>query len=264
MNSQATTTDTAYQLVEDYNTTVKNDCNDCFIVSTGAKNKMFTIWRIHQGIFNYHSFIKSLSSDFTKAITEAIEIAKPTGLYIEVERDEVGKRTKANIFTFGKYNGEKLEVVAEKDPRYVLWYINSSIEYSYKHSYGLPSLAVKAIGLQADLIEVVKKENSEKRLEKFGNSQFVGIAGQRINITATIIKQACWDGTFGLTFKCELQDEGGNVIIYKGSKDITEYVAESGCVENHPTGTTIKLSAKVKGHDEYNGVKQTYISHPKF
>lgn len=256
----------AYKMIADYNATAKDQTENrgYFFISTGAKNKMFTLWRFNPiAIFKPDWFIKSLSNDIIKAVEDAITIASAAGITLDIEEDQVGDRAKAYHFQFGKYKGELIDDVAEKDPRYLLWFINSSYEYASKHRTKLSNHAVYALNLQAEAIAAVKQQNIANRVAKFGSSQFIGTVNERRDFTLTILKRSIVGSMFGTCYKIEMLDSNNNLVIYSGSVDLTEYKDADGYIKNHEKGTQITFKATIKSHYEANGVKQTYVTRPK-
>jgi methyl coenzyme M reductase beta subunit len=78
----------------------------------------------------------------------------------------------------------------------------------------------------------------------------VGTVGERREFTLTVVHVHAFEGQFGYVFINILNDAEGNVVVYKGSKELGE------------KGTTLTLKATVKEHGERDGVKQTIIARP--
>jgi len=82
-------------------------------------------------------------------------------------------------------------------------------------------------------------------------SKFIGEVGQKVTIEAQLNVVKTYTGGFGPVFFHVMKDAAGSVIFYKGSKRLGY------------KGDTIKVTAKVKGHDIRDDVKQTIIERPK-
>jgi hypothetical protein len=90
------------------------------------------------------------------------------------------------------------------------------------------------------------KEKTERPV-----SQFVGAPGQAIDLNVTLKYVTETNGRFP-GFMYLLNDEHGNTIKWFTTLDIKRKV-----------GDTMKMCCKVKGHEEYKGVKGTIVSHAK-
>lgn len=94
---------------------------------------------------------------------------------------------------------------------------------------------------------------AERRAERVAadrNSQHVGAVGARVELTLRCEKVFSFDGFYGTTHINLCRDEANNVIVYKGSNSFEE-------------GTTFRVKATIKAHEERDGVAQTLISRPK-
>ena len=117
-----------------------------------------------------------------------------------------------------------------------------SLEYTDGKNHGL--LASLFPAWKKDLeIKIEKKKKEEK--EKL--SEYVGEIGKRISfvpIEAEVVTS--WDTQFGLTMLWKITDEDGNIYIWKTSNEVAE--------------DTALITATVKEHTEFCGVKQTVIT----
>lgn len=94
-------------------------------------------------------------------------------------------------------------------------------------------------------MEKIQKDNAEKNAEK--ESEYVGQIGERIIILISESKiVTSWETQYGMTAIFKITDINGNIFIWKTSSGISE--------------RTRKISATVKCHKEYNGIKQTEIT----
>jgi len=95
----------------------------------------------------------------------------------------------------------------------------------------------------------MKKKASENALN-FSDSKYVGEIGERITQELTVIKMFAGDGFYGSYYIYTMQNDNGNCMVYKGSKQI-------GFEEDK-----LNMTFTIKSHDEYQGTKQTYIARP--
>ena len=82
---------------------------------------------------------------------------------------------------------------------------------------------------------------------------FVGEVGERRVFKLTVKRSRAFNGDYGIYRIITLEDEHGNVIVYKGGSD--ELYLDDG--------ESVEAKATVKEHGEFNNVKQTTITRPK-
>jgi hypothetical protein len=89
-----------------------------------------------------------------------------------------------------------------------------------------------------------------KRAEEAATSQWIGTVGQRRDFTLTIRHIVEMEGIYGYSYLHILNDDAGNVVIYKGTKLMGD------------RGERLTVKATIKEHGEREGVKQTKIARP--
>lgn len=88
-----------------------------------------------------------------------------------------------------------------------------------------------------------------------GASKHFGTVGQRVRkLRVTFIREAIFEGFYGATFVSTLMTDEGNVLVWKSSTCLLGV---------RKPGTRFDLTATIKAHIEYNGVKQTVLSRCK-
>lgn len=93
---------------------------------------------------------------------------------------------------------------------------------------------------------------------KAATAQHVGTVGERRDFDLTLKFKVIFETQFGFTKIYGMEDDAGNVIVYKGSSYLT-----------HPNGDAlekgdrVKFKATIKSHGERDGIKQTIVSRPK-
>lgn len=99
-------------------------------------------------------------------------------------------------------------------------------------------------------IQLVEAEVAKR--QKNASSAFFGEVGQRLTITLTVERVITLESQFyGTTWITIGRTPEGNVVTYKGTANIGS------------TDDTVTLTASVKEHTVYQGVKQTAIQRPK-
>ena len=94
-------------------------------------------------------------------------------------------------------------------------------------------------------------DRAAQKIEKAATAQHIGTVGERRDFTLTLAHVHEFEGAFGYVYIHILNDEAGNVVIYKGSKRL------SG-----DKGDTVTLKATIKEHGVRDGVAQTLIARP--
>jgi hypothetical protein len=112
------------------------------------------------------------------------------------------------------------------------------------------------------VVESEKRKEAQHAADSL--SQHVGEVGKRLEFNLNIKKVLSFDTQFGMTYIHLMRDDAGNVIVYKGSNDLSYGGTE--IVNNmweRKKLTRVTVKATVKEHGEREGIKQTVISRPK-
>lgn len=98
--------------------------------------------------------------------------------------------------------------------------------------------------------EQKKQERMAKEKEAQLGSIWVGKEGERLTLNNLSVKLlTSWETLYGYTFMYQFTDEAGNVYIWKTGNTVEE--------------NRVSLKGTVKGHGEFNGVKQTELTRCK-
>lgn len=114
----------------------------------------------------------------------------------------------------------------------------------------------KNLGFMVSLIpsylkEVEREQELQRKKASELNSTHVGCVGDRIKFQCTSVSTlTAWDTIYGTTFLYKLLDDAGNTYTWKTSKYI-------------PDTYTGLITATVKAHNEFRGVKQTELTRAK-
>lgn len=215
-----------------------------YVDITGRYSVYYTLWKAN--LNNADRFITNLSTDFQTAIQKA----KKAAGRIPIEIDRTGTKAglfnaaKLEILSFGKYREKTLGDIFVEDPKYII-YLSQNLEGKSKEW-------IEKIQYYKDLyFETIRKKNQEESI-----SQFVGKIGDKITIEAYIydVKETRNDYNGKVQYECKLKDDDGNKYktynIGNNPVDITKSVK---------VGDDITLTAKVKDHKEWLGVKFTLL-----
>lgn len=115
----------------------------------------------------------------------------------------------------------------------------------------------KHLGIAVSLL--IAYQNSIGRLEKLKEDaekkkalQHVGVIGKRETMELKVRDIKYWNNNFGVTTAVFFEDSSGNRLIWKASRD-----------PELDKDNFYQITGKIKAHSEYNGTKQTELSHCK-
>lgn len=101
-------------------------------------------------------------------------------------------------------------------------------------------------------------------------SKHLGTVGAKVSLEVTLVNvyeftdySFSYYGTTNYIYT--MKDVEGNVLVWKTTKDYALPLDEEGC-RWHPVskGDQIRVTGKIKAHDEYKGTKQTVLTRCKF
>lgn len=115
---------------------------------------------------------------------------------------------------------------------------------------GLTEAQNKAVLDMIARAEVKVAGYAAKRAAEAATSNWIGTVGKREMFTVTIRHIVEIDGIYGMSYLHIMNDDAGNVVIYKGTKVLGD------------KGERLTVKATVKEHGEREGVKQTKIARP--
>jgi hypothetical protein len=220
-----------------------------YIDVSGRYSVYYTLWKESLRSCN---FISNLSTDFMTAVEKAKKAAGRIPVIIDRTGTKAGmfQAAKSEIFSGGKHRGKTIGEVFVEDSQYIAW-LNKGDNYK-----GNDPIMKEKIKYYSDLYyETVTKQNREK-----SPSEHIGKVGDKITITANVYDSKKVANPFKngeMQMQCKLIDETGNKYktynldsIPKIGRDIKD-------------GDTVKLTAKVKNHTEYLGIKFTEIYYIK-
>lgn len=208
-----------------------------FIDVTGRYSVYYTLWK--ESLRSCH-FISNLSTDFMTAVEKAKKAAGRIPVIIDRTGTKAGmfQAAKSEIFSFGKHRGKTVGEVFVADPQYIVWLSKDNYQ-------GNDPIMIEKIKYYTELYyETVAKKNRET-----STSEHVGKIGDKIEIEANVYGAKKVPSSYNnkIQMQCKLVDEKGNKYsTYDLGKDVKD-------------GDTVKLTAKVKAHNEYLGIKFTQI-----
>lgn len=114
------------------------------------------------------------------------------------------------------------------------------------------SISEKQAAFLGKLLAQIPAREAQKaeRAAVNANSKHVGTVGARATWHVRVEWVKSFDSQFGTTFIHGLRDADGNVVIYKGSRQLAD------------KGQHVGFVATIKEHGERDGVKQTVVARP--
>lgn len=212
-----------------------------FLISlTGQKNCYFTLYLYKTGKVSPHvnpyKYIKNLSLDLLEAVRK---VATGKGLPIILVSD-VNNLPKKSVedqkIPFGKYKGEDVEEVFDKDPQYIVW-LSKNYNPTTKTGQALWETLTGYKNLYFQTLSDYNRENSR--------SQWVGNISQRMDLELTIIsKFSSGNLQEPSNPKYLSQDEGGNLFEFWYSKqlEIGKKIQLRGTVVKHLENLSRKVT----------------------
>lgn len=128
---------------------------------------------------------------------------------------------------------------------------------------------MRHFGLLASLIPSYKKSESKRiQSETKAISNYVGNVGDKFNLTLTYIRTVSYESQYGVGYFHFFMDEQGNIFKWSTNSPM-EYGVKQQDFDNTflytlDAGAIVKVSGRIKSHDEYRGEKQTVITRCKY
>lgn len=149
----------------------------------------------------------------------------------------------------------------------------SDYEHNLKVILGRDTLDTKFAGFAASAIPAYQRYLSDQlKREADKNSQYVGEVGKRqVFENLTVIFEKEFPGQYGVTVLVKFRDGAGNILVWFASGNSNALAVWETADDGKPVsyrslraGDVVKAAkATVKGHEEYQGVKQTVLTRLK-
>lgn len=112
-------------------------------------------------------------------------------------------------------------------------------------------------GLLASIIPSYRKSLSEKHTESTSN--YVGSIGDKLTILVKYNRSFWYESMYGATCIHLFSDDMGNIFKWSTGKNLVESDGRK-----IPEGSIVKLTGRIKSHDEYRNQKQTVLTRCKY
>lgn len=242
-----------------------------FYISSGGGNAMFTL-RCHRftdgNPFDSDRYIKNLSTNLEEAERKAmlrveefksrVEDEHCKVNYLGPEVDEIIKRRgrlsahktvqletiESGIIPFGKNRGQKIN---ELPDGYILWLSDQSKKPDTDAIMQTLSSVAIGVAMDRNLFEIRDKKRAEWK-EQDLKSNHIGIQFQRLNFEGKIVVSSFHNDEYSNPWYFTKILIGDDILVHTGKK-----IGE--------VGDELKFRARIKRHDERDGIKTTKISH---
>ena len=235
----------AYNLAEKHNEVVGSisDTDSYWVVSlTGCEHVYYTLYLFNKVSGNY-TYCRNLSSNIVEAVAK---IATSKGLPILLDEEDGNFKTRripAVCFQFGKYVGQSLVEVYEKDPQYVLWAAKNVLPKNKVQRQMLDNLQA----IVKSHFQMLTEKNKEEC-----SSEYYGQIKTRYDLTLKVYQVNEYINEFerSLSYRHRATDESGNLFQFYYKEPLDK-------------DTAFKLRGTVTRHQEYVGRKFTIINRVK-
>lgn len=137
-------------------------------------------------------------------------------------------------------------------------------DFFYKMLHAIHDWGRLSSGQERAVLTMIEKakgrieERAAAKEARIASARHVGTIGERRDFDLTLKFKTSFETRFGFTVVYVLEDDAGNVIVYKGTGYLTR---ENG--DALEKGDRVKFKATIKAHGERDGIKQTIVSRPK-
>lgn len=125
------------------------------------------------------------------------------------------------------------------------------------------SVSAKHLGIVASAVIAYERMNSTQIREKLDTDKskpetaYIGAKGDKVTITGTVTKALAVDSTYGY------YTETAILLIVEAGSTVLKTFTKAAWAFDIDQGDTITVTATVKKHADYKGIKQTVVNRPK-
>jgi hypothetical protein len=245
-----------------------------YFISIGGQGKMFTLRQGNNIGEEWH--IQNLGHDMQTAEKRAKEI---TGFDLEAPSMILNPLASKVTWDeaklpYGKHKGRFLSEVVNDDLGYLVWWSNRAKEFYESCPNERVKRFDKLVMETPEVIAEIEKRDAAYAVRKAQweaeaqalreSSVHLGEVGERIQFTGTITFEKSFENEWGYSYLTKIRTDEGSEVIYWNLipclvNDVRECAAKPTTKMDATKGDRVTFFAKVKKHDEYNGVKQTVV-----
>jgi len=225
----------ALRLVDEHNQKV-GESKVIFVVDlTGAKRCYFTLYRFNSGPgsphVNPYTYLRNLSLDLVEAVKK-VATGKGLPILLYSGDNRLPERFDVDQISFGKYKGQTLTEIYEKDPGYIVW-LAKNYEPDTKRGRKFSEMV---FGLRDLYFQTLSEKNKETC-----KSQWIGVEKQRLPLALTPLSKKKYQES---NPKYLLKDTEENLyeFWFNGDLEIGEEVILKGTVVKHIESLSRKIT----------------------
>lgn len=148
-------------------------------------------------------------------------------------------------------------------------FTKSSYLFNIKQIIDANYCTSRHFGLLVSLIPTYRKVEAKRLQEsQVSTSHYVGNIGDKLTLTLTYIKSISYDSMYGTGYFHFFMDDNGNVFKWSTNNSMEYGIRQPNsdytALYSLDQGATVKLTGKVKNHEEYRGTKQTILTRCKY
>ena len=151
-------------------------------------------------------------------------------------------------------------------------YTSSSYLFNLHQIIDAGLCSMRHFGILASIIPSFQKSEYKRIMaEKIANkpvSNFYGNAGDKFSLTLTFTKSISYTSQYGTGYFHFFSDDQGNIFKWSTNSPMEFGVKEPNSdytsLHSLDQGAIVKISGRIKDHDEYRGEKQTIITRCKY
>lgn len=151
-------------------------------------------------------------------------------------------------------------------------YTSSSYLFNLHQIIDAGLCSMRHFGIIASIIPAYQKSEYKRIMAEKPVSNFYGNVGDKFSLNLVYMKSISYDSQFGTGYFHFFTDDNGNIFKWSTDRGIAyevKYTTSDGIEHNRgirqaDQGSIVKISGRIKDHNEYHGEKQTVITRCKY
>lgn len=151
-------------------------------------------------------------------------------------------------------------------------YTSSSYLFNLHQIIDAGLCSMRHFGILASIIPSYQKSEYKRIMSEKPVSNFYGNVGDKFSLNLVYMKSISYDSQFGTGYFHFFTDDNGNIFKWSTDRGIAyevRYTTSDGIEHNRgirqaDQGSIVKISGRIKDHNEYHGEKQTVITRCKY
>jgi len=151
-------------------------------------------------------------------------------------------------------------------------YTSSSYLFNLHQIIDAGQCSMRHFGILVSIIPSYQKSEYKRIMAEKPVSNFYGNVGDKFSLNLVYMKSISYDSQFGTGYFHFFTDDNGNIFKWSTDRGIAyevRYTTSDGIEHNRgirqaDQGSIVKISGRIKDHNEYHGEKQTVITRCKY